>query len=67
MATQAALAASERAMQMICSTICNGEQKWKQMWDIEKIVNAWVHHPDKLTPDAMKEDLPEPRATGQPV
>jgi len=53
--------AGERAMQMICATIHNGEQKWKQMLDIEKIVNAWVFHPGKLTPNAMKEDLPDAR------
>lgn len=54
------LAASERAMQMICMTLTNGQPKWKQMWDIEKVVNAWVHHPEKLTPSARKADLPDP-------
>ncbi len=60
MASDTDLAASERAMQMICATTTSGKQKWKQMWDIEKIVNAWVFHPQKLTPTAMLEDLPEP-------
>lgn len=55
------LAASERAMQMICAVTTSGKQKWKRMWDIERIVNAWVFHPDKLIPTAMIEDLPEPR------
>ena len=56
MSDHADLLASERAMQMICATIGNGKPKWRQMLDIEKVVNAWVHHPEKLTPSAMKED-----------
>lgn len=52
------LAASERAMQMICATTSSGRPKWDQMCDIEKIVNAWVFYPEKLTPTAMLEDLP---------
>ena len=52
--------ASERAMQMICATIHNGQPMIVQARDVERIVNAWVHHPEKLTPTAMKEDLPRP-------
>lgn len=49
--------ASERAMQMICATTTSGRPIWEQMQRIERVVEAWVHHPARLTPSAMIEDL----------
>jgi hypothetical protein len=59
MTRQADLEASERAMQLICATIHNGQTKVDQMLDIDKIVNTWVFHAHLLTSDCMKEDLPQ--------
>lgn len=58
MASQTDLAASERAMQMICATTHGGRPLLEQLQRIDRIVDAWVFHPDRLTPDAMIEDLP---------
>ena len=55
------LAASERAMQMICAVTCSGKDPYQQMRTINRVVNAWVHAPGKLTPNAMVENLPELR------
>jgi hypothetical protein len=52
---------SKRAMQMICA-IMSGTRPDK-LGAVDKVVNAWVFHPDKLTPAAMVEDLPVAEGT----
>lgn len=62
MATPNDLLASERAMQMICALCNSGTNTLAQLANIDRIVNAWVHHPNLLTPNAMIDHLPFPRS-----
>jgi hypothetical protein len=54
----AELLASERAMQMINATMNSGRSDSDKLARINRVVEAWVFHPDTLTPSAMIEQLP---------
>jgi hypothetical protein len=58
MSSQTDLAASERAMQMVCAVTTSGRPLSDKLDRINTVVEAWVFHPDRLTPTAMIEDLP---------
>lgn len=58
MATMQDLQASERAMQMICATMNGGRSDRDKLLTVNRVVDAWVFNPHKLTLDAMIEDLP---------
>lgn len=56
------LHASERAMQMIAATMCGGGSNISILADVDRIVNAWVHHAGLLTNTVMVEELPLPES-----